>query len=80
MMARVDSSAVEAVEHDSRSRELIVTFKNGARYAYADVDERTYSALLEADSVGRFVTLEIKPHHPATRLTGRSGSGPRSAA
>ena len=79
-MPRTESSAVTAVEHDARQRRLIVTFHSGARYAYSGVDETTYAALIQADSIGRFVNLEIKPHYPATLLSGRSGSSPRSAA
>ncbi|MGA0598711.1 KTSC domain-containing protein [Enterovirga sp. CN4-39] len=79
-MREVESSAVKAVDHDARRRELTVTFASGARYAYSGVTEETYEALLRAESVGRFVNLEIKPRFPARRLSGRSGSGPRSAA
>lgn len=67
-MPKVESSAVAAVQHDARRRELTVTFVGGARYAYAEVDERTYAALLNADSIGRFVNMVIKPNHAATRL------------
>lgn len=77
---KVDSSAVEAVAHDARRRELTVTFTGGARYLYLDVDEPTYRALLDAGSIGAFVNGAIKPNHPFRRLAGRSGSRPRSAA
>jgi hypothetical protein len=79
-MPKISSTAVEAVRFEPRRQRLIVTFQGGARYAYAGVDKATYAALLEAESVGRFVNGEIKPRFPATRLTSRSGSAPRSAA
>ena len=79
-MPTISSTAVEAVGYEPRRQRLIVTFQGGARYAYSGVDEATYAALLEAESVGRFVNTEIKPHYPAARLSGRSGSAPRSDA
>ena len=70
-MPRVQSTAVEAVEHDPRRRDLIVTYTGGETYAYAGVERTTYEALLAADSIGRFVNDIIKPTHPVRRLTAR---------
>ncbi|NNM74102.1 KTSC domain-containing protein [Enterovirga aerilata] len=79
-MKPVESSAIDAVDYDPKRRKLVVTFAGGATYAYAGVPAAKWKALLAADSKGRFVNREIKPHFPATRLSARSGSSPRSAA
>jgi hypothetical protein len=79
-MRRVESSAVEAVDYKERARRLIVTYSGGATYAYAGVPRASWDALLGAESIGRFVNLEIKPRFPARRLTSRSGSAPQSTA
>ena len=79
-MRPVRSSAVEAVEYDPHRRKLFVRFVGGSTYAYAEVPAAKWKALLAAESQGRYINLEIKPHHAATRLTARSGSAPRSAA
>ena len=79
-MKRVESSAIEAVGYRGPAKELTVTYAGGATYAYAGVPASLWRALLASDSKGRFVNLEIKPRFPARRLSGRSGSGPRSAA
>ena len=75
VVPKVDSSAVEAVEHAEGRRELVVTYAGGARYAYAGVPAETFRALLAAESIGLFVNREIKPGYPARRLTGRRGRG-----
>ena len=77
-MPRVESSAVEAVEHDGD--DLTVTFSGGARYLYAGVPPGTYAELLASASIGGFVNREIKPNYPARLLTSRSARGPRSPA
>lgn len=74
-MPKVESRAVMSVEHDDEREELIVTFVGGARYAYAGVDELTYAALLNAESIGKFVNTVIKPRCEATRLNDRVPEG-----
>ena len=79
-MLEVESRAIQAIDYKPTLRELFVTFRGGAAYCYAGVPAGTWNALLAAESIGRFLNLEIKPHYPATLLNGRSGSSPRSAA
>lgn len=64
----VESSAVEAVGYAAAERELYVRFVGGDLYAYADVSEDEYRALLNAESKGTFVNREIKPHHGYRRV------------
>ena len=64
----VESSAVEAVGYDPEDRDLYIRYVGGAVYAYVDVPEDRYRALLEADSKGTFVNREIKPHYRHRRL------------
>jgi len=66
-MHPVDSSAVAAVGYDPRTQDLFVRFVGPGLYAYAGVEEATYTALRAAESVGAFVNEVIKPHHPVTR-------------
>ena len=79
-MLPVESSAIEALDYEPKRRKLIVSFAGGATYSYAGVPAAKWKALLAAESKGRFINGEVKPHHPATLLTSRSGSAPRSAA
>ena len=79
-MLPIESSAIEAIDYEPTRHKLLVTFSGGATYSYAGVPAAKWKALLAAESKGRFINGEIKPHHPATLLSGRSGSAPRSAA
>jgi hypothetical protein len=65
---RLDSASLASVGYDPGRQVLEVEFLNGGVYEYADVPEERYHALLEADSKGRYLNAEIKPHHPWRRL------------
>ncbi|HEY7770718.1 KTSC domain-containing protein [Longimicrobium sp.] len=65
---RLDSSSLASAGYDPGRQVLEVEFLNGGVYEYDDVPEETYRALLDADSKGRFLNAEIKPHHPSRRL------------
>jgi hypothetical protein len=62
-MPRVDSSAVDRVEHDPKTGALSIWYKDGDRYTYAGVPGAKYAALLAAPSIGAYVNAEIKPFH-----------------
>lgn len=63
-MTRVRSAGVAAVGYDEGRHELSVRFVGGDVYVYAMVPPSVYRALLEAESVGRFVNATIKPIYP----------------
>jgi two-component system cell cycle response regulator DivK len=62
-MPKVDSSAVDRVEHDSDSGTLQIWYKGGDLYTYFDVPGAVYEELLAAPSIGAFVNAEIKPNY-----------------
>ena len=57
-MVEVESSNVESIGVD-----LLVKFKNGRVYRYADVPFDTVSDLHGSESVGKFLNAAIKPHY-----------------
>ena len=59
-MIGVDSSNVESVGYDEDSSTLQVEFKNGSMYQYFDVPENIFIGLRDADSVGRYLSENIK--------------------
>jgi hypothetical protein len=60
----VDSSAVESVGYDARSRTLEVEYADGGGvYRYFDVPPRAHDQLLRAESIGGYVNRRIKPYH-----------------
>jgi hypothetical protein len=68
MMPELRSSNLASAEYDEATRELTITFKSGASYAYSGVDRTTYDDLLTASSPGRYFAEYIKGKHPDRRL------------
>jgi len=67
-MQKVKSSNLEALGYVEADSSLIVHFKNGTAYKYADVPHSEYDELLKADSVGKQFNTAIKPHYEAEKL------------
>lgn len=65
---RLDSSSVRSVGYDPSAQVLEVEFRNGGVYQYLDVPGEEYEEFREADSKGRYLNTEIKPHHRYRRL------------
>lgn len=64
----VESSAVESVGYDARTRTLEIEYVSGGVYRYIGVPPRAYELLLPADSTGAFVNRRIKPYYRCTRV------------
>lgn len=65
---QVQSSNVEAVGYDPLSSTLRVQFKNGSIYDYEAVPQQKFVGLLAAESTGKFLNAEIKPHHRFVKI------------
>lgn len=59
-MIPVTSSNIEAIGYDVESETLQVEFKNGSTYQYFDVPERVFEQLRDADSVGAYLSSNVK--------------------
>lgn len=64
----VQSSNVAEVGYDADTMTLEVLFKNGSLYQYFDVPQQVYEELLHAESVGRFLSAQIKNVYRYARL------------
>jgi KTSC domain len=64
----VDSSAVESVGYDARSRTLEIKYAGGGVYRYFGVPPRAHELLLRAESIGAFVNRRIKPYYRCRRV------------
>ena len=63
VMPYVQSSALAALVYDAARHELRATFRDSGRtYAYQDVPQEVYDALLFADSMGAFFNTHIREH------------------
>lgn len=65
----VESSALSRVGYDKREHVLVAEFKDsGAIYAYYDVPESVYNALLDADSIGSYFYYNVRTSYAYERL------------
>lgn len=63
---RVVSRAVVSVGHDPATNVLEVEFAgDGGIYQYFAVPASVVAAMLESDSIGRFINEQIKPRYRA---------------
>ena len=64
-MHRVDSTSIEAIGYDRRTRELYVRFlESGHTYVYRGVEDDVFEEFLGADSKGNYFNREIKGKYP----------------
>lgn len=57
---QVQSSVIQSLDYDSAAKSLRVAFTNGTGHTYQGVDEATYQAFLNAESVGKFFNQNFK--------------------
>ena len=57
------SGHVEAVQYDSDTQELVVTFRGSRDYTYEGVTENEVAQLSSSESAGKFIDGFIKPLH-----------------
>ena len=69
-MKQVFSSHVHAVGYDSKSQELHVEYKNGARFVYKDVPEDKAKQVTGSHSIGKALHNFIKGEHDHEKLYG----------
>ena len=56
----VSSSNIDSIGYDSSSQTLEVEFNSGAIYQYYDVPEYIFDELLNASSVGSYLSQNVK--------------------
>jgi hypothetical protein len=59
---RVQSSNIATVGYDEEQQILEIVFRDGRVYHYLEVPPERVLSLLRAESKGRFLNSEIKPH------------------
>ena len=68
ILNEVESANISRTEYDTESKEMIVEFKNGAKYKYDDVALSTYTKFRMAESQGKFFTAEISKKFKYAKL------------
>jgi KTSC domain len=67
----VESSMIQAVGYDPKTRLLEVVFNSGRAYCYEDVPPKVYKELMAADSKGQYLRSEIMGVYPDHPISGR---------
>lgn len=64
---KVESSNIDSVSYNPKTKELIVTFENGGSYSYPGMSPAIVCNFLFADSIGKKFHDSIKIHK-ATKI------------
>ncbi len=64
----VSSSNVNSIGYDADSQILEVEFNSGAIYQYSGVPECEYYGLINADSKGKYLNLNVKNRYFFSKL------------
>ncbi len=67
-MTPVKSDSIAAMKHDPVTRTLTVEFKNGGRYAFANVSAHQHATLMGAKSIGTHFHNHIRPHFKSEKV------------
>ena len=64
----VSSSVLASIGYDPKSRLLEVEFNHGEIYQYSDVPEKVYKELINADSIGKYYSDNVRDDYEFVRL------------
>lgn len=67
-MTPVTSSNIKAVGYDGKTTTLRVRFNSGRTYQYKDVPHEVYTALIGAQSIGKYFLANIKDQYATEEL------------
>ncbi len=60
LMFKVDSSNINSVGYDTKTRKLRIKFNNKTVHDYIDVAPELFNDLMDADSIGKFFHANIR--------------------
>jgi len=67
-MLEVESSMIKAIGYDVATKDVIVEFTGGSKYAYNDVPVEEYDKLLNASSIGKHLNTDFKTTYSYNKL------------
>ena len=68
-LTTVESSMIHAIGYDAETQTLEVVFNSGGIYRYEDVLPEEYEGLMDAESKGRYVRVNIIGVYPHYRVS-----------
>lgn len=67
-ITNIKSSNIKTIEYNEEIQTLTVEFQSGAKYAYSKVPKTVFTRLVGADSIGRYVSENIRNNYTYVRL------------
>jgi hypothetical protein len=67
----VDSSMLDSVGYDEKTKTLEVEFTSGGVYQYFDVEKEVFEKLMKADSLGSYFYHNIRDDYDYSRVKRR---------
>lgn len=67
-MQPVNSSSISHIGYDPKSKQLTVRFHNGSDYTYSGVSAEEHQALLNANSIGKHFSANIRTKYKGIKL------------
>jgi hypothetical protein len=64
----IQSSNIKKTEYDTQSKDLIVEFNSGLKYAYENVPHQLYTQFRMSESQGKFFNSKISKAYKYKRL------------
>lgn len=70
-----ESSMIEKTEYEPNNNVLVITFKNGSKYAYQDFPADKWEETKASESIGKYVNSAIKGTYTSQKLETVNGGG-----
>lgn len=67
-ITNIKSSNIKSIEYNEEIQTLTVEFQSGAKYAYSNVPKNVFARIFSADSIGRYVSENIRNNYTYVRL------------
>jgi hypothetical protein len=64
----VTSTMINSVGYDPDTKVLEIEFNNGEVYTYHNIEQGEYDSLMNASSIGKYFSANIKGRHSTSKL------------
>lgn len=67
-ITNIKSSNIKTIDYNEEIQTLTIEFQSGSKYAYSNVPKSVFARLFSADSIGRYVSENIRNNYTYVRL------------
>lgn len=62
------STSIQSSDYDDESKEMHITFVNGGKHKFSDVDKEVHDGLMKAQSPGSYFHSNIRRKHSSVKV------------